>query len=56
MIVAAAQLKASWDAAVAAPTGTHLGLTAAQWEAKTREAVRNLEMMRGLYLVFGSAI
>ncbi len=29
------------------------GLTATEWEAKTREVVRSLEMMRGLYGVFG---
>lgn len=31
------------------------GLTAAQWEGKLRETVRSLEIMRGLYNIFGSA-
>ena len=30
------------------------GLTAAQWEAKVRDNVRSLEMMRGLFAIFGS--
>jgi hypothetical protein len=29
------------------------GFTAAEWEAKIRETVRSLEMMRGLYDIFG---
>ncbi len=30
------------------------GKTAAQWEAETRDATRTLEIMRGMYSVFGS--
>jgi hypothetical protein len=32
------------------------GLSASQWEAKVRDATRTLEMMRGLYGVFGSTV
>lgn len=32
------------------------GLTAAQWEAKTREGVRLLELMRAFYAAFGRAL
>ena len=36
-------------------TGTRVdGLTAAEWEGKLRETVRSLEIMRGLYGIFGS--
>jgi hypothetical protein len=42
--------------AEAATDRTHNGLTVAQWEAQVRESVRMLEMMRGLYNVFGRAI
>lgn len=32
------------------------GLTAAEWEARVRETVRTLEIMRGLYNIFGRAL
>ena len=45
--------KAAWDQAKLLPAGQrYQGLTAAEWEGKVREAVRNLEMMRGLYDIF----
>lgn len=31
------------------------GLTATEWEARVRETVRNMEIMRGLYNIFGRA-
>jgi hypothetical protein len=31
------------------------GLTAAQWEEKVRESIRTMEMMRGMYDIFGRA-
>jgi hypothetical protein len=31
------------------------GLTAVQWEEKVRDATRTLEMMRGMYDIFGRA-
>ncbi len=39
-------------------TGTNTvdGQNAAQWEANVRETVRSLEMMRGLYDIFGRAL
>lgn len=56
IILTAQQYKANWDLAAASSTGTYQGLTTAQWEAKTRELVRSLEIMRGLYNIFGRAI
>jgi hypothetical protein len=40
------------------PTDDHPvdGLSPAQWEGKVREDIRALEMMRGLYAIFGRAI
>jgi len=32
------------------------GLTAAEWESKVRETVRTMEIMRGLYNIFGRAL
>ncbi len=48
-ILMAKDFKAKWDAAVSAGDA----FEAAKWEAKTRDAVRNLEMMRGLSSIFG---
>ena len=48
-ILMAKDYKAKWDAAVSAGNA----FEAAKWEAKTRDAVRNLEMMRGLSSIFG---
>ncbi len=48
-ILMAKDYKTKWDAAQTAGRIEE----AAQWEAKTRDAVRNLEMMRGLSLIFG---
>ena len=37
-------------------TGTRVdGFSAAEWEGKLRETVRSLEIMRGLYDIFGTA-
>jgi hypothetical protein len=55
MVQTAVQYKANWDLAKAATPQVYKGLTAAQWEAKTRDAIRSLEMMRGLYNIFGQA-
>src|SRR5262249_49729315 len=40
------------------PTDDHLvdGLSSSEWEGLVRENVRNLEMMRGMYDVFGRAL
>jgi hypothetical protein len=40
------------------PTDDHLvdGLSSSQWEGVVRDDVRNLEMMRGLYDIFGRAL
>ena len=52
MIIEAKGLAAKWQQARS--TGQPVdGLTAAQWEAKVRESIRSLEVMRGLYGVFG---
>ncbi|MCA2980031.1 MAG: zinc-dependent metalloprotease, partial [Myxococcaceae bacterium] len=32
------------------------GLTAGEWEGRVRETVRNMEIMRGLYRIFGRAL
>ena len=53
MVNTANAYKASWDLAKAATNHQSGGLTDAQWEAKTRDAVRSMEMMRGLYAIFG---
>lgn len=55
MIDRANAYKAKWDLAVSSHAPVD-GLTEAQWEAKVRDAVRTLEMMRGLYDIFGRAI
>ena len=55
MIARANAYKAKWDLAKVSP-GPVDGLTAAQWEEKVRESVRTIEMMRGLYDIFGRAI
>ncbi len=54
LVQSAATYSAKWDQAKVGNTKVD-GLTATEWEAKTREAVRGLEMMRGLYGVFGRA-
>ncbi len=48
-----------WKAKYAQAKATNMpvdGLTAAQWEGKLRDTVRSLEIMRGLYRVFGTAL
>ncbi|MGQ0505804.1 MAG: zinc-dependent metalloprotease [Myxococcaceae bacterium] len=52
LVEAATAYKTKWDTAKISGMPVD-GLTAAQWEAKTRDTVRSLEMMRGLYAVFG---
>lgn len=54
MIATARVYKAKWDQAKASGALVD-GLSAAEWEAKTRDAVRSMEVMRGLYGVFGNA-
>ncbi len=54
MVVQARTYKSKWDQAKATNARVD-GLTASEWEAKTREAVRSLEIMRGLYNIFGQA-
>jgi Met-zincin len=51
MIELAALQKSKWDTAKTNNMPVD-GLTAAEWEGKLRESVRNLEMMRGLYDIF----
>ncbi len=52
MVERAAGLRVKWEAAVAANQPVD-GKTAAQWEVEVRDATRTLEMMRGLYAIFG---
>ncbi len=47
--------KAKWDQAKNLNQRVD-GFTAAEWEAKVRETVRNMEIMRGLYNIFGRAL
>lgn len=55
IIVARAQTqKAKWDQAKNLNQRVD-GLLASEWEAQLRETVRNMEIMRGLYNIFGRA-
>ncbi|MDP3576095.1 MAG: zinc-dependent metalloprotease [Archangium sp.] len=54
MVERAALAKTKWEAALAANAPVD-GKTAAQWETDLRGSTRTLEMMRGLYDIFGSA-
>ncbi len=54
VIEKAIAFKTKWDQAKS--QGVVDGMNAAQWEAKVRDQVRSLEMMRGLYNIFGKAI
>lgn len=54
MVERAAAMRVKWDAAVASGQPVD-GKTAAQWETELRGATRTLEMMRGLYDIFGRA-
>ncbi len=47
--------KAKWDQAKTTNNRVD-GLTAAEWEGKVRETVRTMEIMRGLYNIFGRAL
>jgi hypothetical protein len=54
MVERSASFSAKW--AQAKSSGQPVdGLTASQWEAKLRDSTRSLEMMRGLYDIFGHA-
>ncbi len=55
MVQNASAWTAKWNQAKTGNT-TVDGLTAAQWEAKVRDATRTLEMMRGLYNIFGQTV
>jgi hypothetical protein len=52
MVERATALKVKWDAAVTSGQPVD-GKTATQWETEVRQAIRTLEMMRGLYDIFG---
>ena len=54
MVERAALQKTKYDAAVASNQPVD-GKTAAQWETELRGSARTLEMMRGLYDIFGRA-
>ncbi|MFT3709885.1 MAG: zinc-dependent metalloprotease [Archangium sp.] len=54
MVERAAAMKVKWEAAVASGQPVD-GKSAAQWESDLRGATRTLEMMRGLYDIFGRA-
>jgi hypothetical protein len=47
-------MKVKWETAIASGQPVD-GKTAAQWETELRGATRTLEMMRGLYDIFGRA-
>ncbi|MDX2015781.1 MAG: zinc-dependent metalloprotease, partial [Myxococcaceae bacterium] len=55
VILRAQNEKAKWDQARNLNQRVD-GLTAAEWEARVRETVRNMEIMRGLYNIFGRAL
>ncbi|MFZ5441493.1 MAG: zinc-dependent metalloprotease [Myxococcota bacterium] len=52
MVERAAAMAVKWDAARTSGQPVD-GKTAAQWETEVRQATRTLEMMRGLYDIFG---
>jgi hypothetical protein len=54
IVVRAQTQKAKWDQAQTLNQRVD-GLTAAEWEGKVRETVRTMEIMRGLYDIFGRA-
>jgi hypothetical protein len=54
MVERAATMKTKWETAIASGQPVD-GKTAAQWETELRGATRTLEMMRGLYDIFGRA-
>jgi hypothetical protein len=54
MVERAADFRTKWDLARSSGQSVD-GFTATQWEAKVRDAARTLEMMRGLYDIFGRA-
>lgn len=54
MVERAALYKTKWEAAIASNQPVD-GKTAAQWEVELRGSTRTLEMMRGLYDIFGRA-
>ena len=54
MVERAALAKTKWEAALASNQPVD-GKTAAQWETDLRGSTRTLEMMRGLYDIFGRA-
>lgn len=54
MVERAAGMKVKWETAISSGQPVD-GKTAAQWETELRGATRTLEMMRGLYDIFGRA-
>jgi hypothetical protein len=54
MVELAASSKVKWQQALASNQPVD-GKTAAQWESDLRASTRTLEMMRGLYDIFGRA-
>ena len=54
MVERAAGMKVKWETAISSGQPVD-GKTAAQWETELRGATRTLEMMRGLYNIFGRA-
>lgn len=54
MVLRAAEFRTKWELARSSNQPVD-GLTATQWEAEVRQATRTLEMMRGLYDIFGRA-
>ncbi len=54
MVERAASYRTKWELAKTTNQPVD-GMSAAQWETEVRQATRTLEMMRGLYDIFGSA-
>lgn len=54
MVERAATYRSKWELAISSNQPVD-GKTAAQWETEVRQATRTLEMMRGLYEIFGRA-
>jgi hypothetical protein len=55
MIVSARDAVAKWKQAQTSGAAVD-GLNAAQWEARSRDLIKSLEMMRGLYDIFGRTL
>mgnify|MGYP001021320796 CR=1 FL=1 len=54
MVERAATMRTKWELAISSGQPVD-GKTAAQWETELRQATRTVEMMRGLYDIFGRA-